>query len=68
VTGLHIPEYTPHVCVPTQDAYDAACRALDHYRQTLVEIRDLAFRGVGSPTDALEAIQQRASRALSKEN
>lgn len=28
-----IPEYTPHECVPTQDAYDAAVRALEKHRQ-----------------------------------
>ncbi len=67
MTGLHIPEYSPHRCTPTEAAYTAACEALDRYRQALVEIRDIAFRGVGSPADALEAIQQRASRALPKE-
>ena len=30
----------------------------------LAAIRDLAYRGVGSPKDALEAIHQRAVRAL----
>jgi hypothetical protein len=68
VSALHIPEYAPHVCTPTQDAYDATCRALESYRQTLGEIRDLAYRGVGSPADALGAIHRRACRALNEEN
>jgi hypothetical protein len=68
VTMSWIPDYTPQECTPTQDAYDAACQALEAYRQALTEIRDLAYRGVGSHADALEAIQQRASRALPKEN
>jgi len=30
---LHIPEYGGHECVPTQDAYDAAVRALEKHRE-----------------------------------
>jgi hypothetical protein len=76
VSVLHIPEYTPHVCVPTQDAYDAACRALKMHRQRadrlaeeLAAVRDLAYRaGDAGAADALEAIHQRACRALNEEN
>jgi hypothetical protein len=68
VSSLHIPEYTPHRCTPTQDAYDAAVRALEHYRQTVTELRDLAYRGSGDgAADALETIHQRACRALNEE-
>ena len=68
-----IPDYSPHVCVPTQDAYDATVRALEKHRERadraeaeLAAIRDLAIED-GPPYVALEAIHQRASRALSKE-
>ncbi|HEY6117206.1 MAG TPA: hypothetical protein VI172_14740 [Candidatus Dormibacteraeota bacterium] len=77
MTELHIPEWNPHRCAPTQDAYDAACRAIEKHRNSadqamqtisrlrdeLTAIRDLAYRGTGSPTDALQAIQARARRA-----
>lgn len=39
---LHIPEYSPHVCVPTQDAYDAACRAIEKYRAEVDDLRERA--------------------------
>lgn len=69
MSDLHIPEYTPHVCTPTQNAYDAAVRALEHYRQTVTELRDIAYRGGGDgAADALEAIHSRACRALTEEN
>ncbi len=29
---LHIPEYSPHACVPTPDAYKAAVIALNRHR------------------------------------
>lgn len=32
--------------------------------EELTAVRDLAYRGVGSPADALEAIRARANRAL----
>ncbi|MFF0378674.1 hypothetical protein [Actinoplanes missouriensis] len=70
-----VPDYSPHECVPTQDAYDATVRALEKHRERadraeaeLAAIRDLAFRGAGSPADALNTIHQRASRALNEEN
>jgi hypothetical protein len=80
VTELHIPEYGIHECVPTQDAYDSTVRALEKHRQRadaaeaqaerlhyeLAAIRDLAFRGVGSPADALQGIHERACRALNE--
>lgn len=39
MADLHIPEYVPHECVPTQDAYDAACRAIEKYRAELADLR-----------------------------
>ncbi len=36
-------------------------------RDELSAVRDLAYRGTGSPTDALEAIHRRASRAIAGE-
>jgi hypothetical protein len=74
---LHIPEYTPHECVPTQDAYDATVRALEKHRkradraeEELAAIRDLAYRGTSGDgsRDALEAIHTRACRALNREH
>jgi hypothetical protein len=79
MTELHIPEYGPHECVPTQDAYDATVRALEKHRaradsaETAIDIlqnelrviRDLAYRGSGpGARDAVEAIFERASKAL----
>ncbi len=78
MSSIYIPEYGPHECVPTQDAYGATVRALEKHREradraeTMIDvlqnelraIRDLAYRGVGSPADALEAIQARVDRAL----
>ncbi len=40
MAGLHIPDYTPHVCVPTKDAYDAACRALEHHKAELGDLTE----------------------------
>ncbi len=75
MTVSWIPDYTPHECVPTQDAYDATVRALEKHRERadraeaeLAAIRDLAYRGTGSPADALTAIHARACRALNEED
>lgn len=38
-----------------------------HLREELAAVRDLAYRSVGNPADALDTIHQRASRALTKE-
>ncbi len=35
--------------------------------EELTAIRDIAYRGTGSPADAIEAIHQRASRVLAAE-
>ncbi|WP_157410826.1 hypothetical protein [Actinoplanes rectilineatus] len=32
MSDLHIPEYSPHRCTPTADAYAAAVRALEKHR------------------------------------
>lgn len=32
----------PHVCVPTRDAYDAACQALETNKAELAELRGKA--------------------------
>ena len=50
------------------DSLHAAIRSLvAGTREELAAIRDLAYRGTGSPADALNAIHARACRALDKE-
>lgn len=43
---------------------DAARQTITQLREELTAIRDMAYRGVGGPVDALEAIHHRASRAV----
>ncbi len=77
MSDLHIPEYSPHQCVPTQDAYNAAVTALGRHKERadrlaaeLAAVRDLAYRGTSGDggRDALESIHTRACRALNEEN
>lgn len=50
------------------DHLDRATQSIDFLLGELATIRDLAYRGVGSPMDALKAIQARASRAIEAES
>lgn len=53
------------------DALEELARVTVQKQQLLADmraIRDLAFRGAGSPTDALDAIHARACRAVNQEN
>ena len=51
-----------------QQAIQDATDRIEHLETELAAIRDLAYRGVGNPADALEAIHKRACRALDEEN
>ncbi len=43
MSDLHIPEYGHAPQVPTQDAYDAACRALEANKAELGDLRSRAL-------------------------
>ena len=48
--------------------HDSIRHLVNEMRDELAAIRDLAYRGTGSPADALTAIHARACRALNEEN
>ncbi len=41
MSDLHIPEYSPHQCVPTRDAYNAVCSALEEHKKRLAEVSEI---------------------------